>query len=136
MITVVLRKRGGLKTFARCAGALLLLLAVWCLLSGLHYLMLYMTRTQWPMAYWQSTAANDPSPKTGIAMAIAAKPIPLLAYFLLLWPILPGSVEATRALVRRWPRWERRVCYALLALGGLAAVVFHLYMVFVGYFFE
>jgi hypothetical protein len=74
-----------------------------------------------------------PSPKLGIAMGIAALPLPLLTYLLMLWPILPGSKDVlTRAFApkRQW------VALVGCVVVGTAVVVFHLSMMFIGYFWE
>jgi len=112
---------------------LVVLSLVWALLWGFHAVVRNWTDTQYPMAYWNTSARMHPSPKLGLVMAITALPLPLLAYLVFLWPILPGSAEL---LTRLFADGRRRIALAISVVAGTAVAVFHLCMMFIGYFWE
>jgi hypothetical protein len=133
-VTVLfLRRAGVLSAFLTAARGLAVLLVVWSLLAGLHAVVTNWTSSQYPMAYWNTSMRMHPSHKLGVAMAVAALPLPLLAYLAILWPILPGSKDV---MARVFPRMGGRVALVLSLTAGTAFVLFHLGMMFIGYFWE
>jgi len=107
---------------------LVILILVWGLLAGFHPVAIAWTNP----AAWGGTYRLCPSAKLGLAMAVAAQPVPLLLYLLALWPILPGSKEV---LIRAFSP-GRRIADVLAIVFGTVVVFFHLYMLFVGYLWE
>lgn len=133
-VTVLILRRGGVLSASLTAmRGLAILLLVWSLLAGMHAVVTNWTSKQYPMAYWNTSMRMHPSPKLGIAMAVAALPLPLLAYLAILWPILPGSKNV---LAHAFPRKGGRVALVLSLVAGTVFVLFHLGMMFIGYFLE
>ncbi|MDD5707287.1 MAG: hypothetical protein PHR35_15290 [Kiritimatiellae bacterium] len=134
LVTVLtLRQAGSLRAALLGVRGLVVLLLVWVLLWGFHTVVRHWTDAQYPMAYWNTSGQMHPSPKLGLAMAITALPLPLLAYLVFLWPILPGSAEV---LTQRLPEGRRRFAFAICVVAGTVFALFHLCMMFVGYFWE
>lgn len=129
----ILRQDGSLRAILIGLRALVVLMLVWALLCGIHTVVMHWTESQYPLAYWNTSARSWPSPKLGLVMAIAARPLALFPYLLFLWPVLPGSTEMLGHL---FTERRRRVAMVLSVVAGTALAVFHLCMMLVGYFFE
>jgi hypothetical protein len=129
----VLREAGVLRALLTALGGLVVLLLAWSLLWGVHAVVTHWTSSQYPMAYWNTSMGMHPSPKLGIAMAVAALPLPLLAYLGALWPVLPGSKEV---LARAFAWKARRTALVVSVAAGTVFVVLHLGMMFIGSFWE
>lgn len=131
------RKSGGwLHAVRNATSGVVVLGLTWGFLVFVHNRLSWMVHTQWPEAFWSTHAEANPSLKTGLVMAIAAKPLPLLAYLMVLLWILPGFAEAVAVL--GGPRMQARRS-DLLRIAICAAsvfVAFHLAMIFWGYFWE
>lgn len=127
-----LRRDGSLRAILIGLRALVVLSLVWALLGGLHAIVRHNTDTQYPEAFWNSSMRACPSPKLGIVMAIAALPLPLMAYLAILWPILPGSVEI---LTRLFPK-HRRLPLVISVIAGITIVMFHACLMLIGCFWE
>jgi len=136
LIILSVRRQGWLRAIWLGLKGLVVITLVWILLSCLHWYIYGHAHSQWPDAYWKSYMLMRPSPKLGLAMAIAARPLPLLCYLLVLWPILPGSLDAMLALGGSQTLGRRRACFVLSILAGTVFAAFHFYMMFVGYFFQ
>ena len=61
---------------------------------------------------------------------------PIFIYLLILWPLLPGSMRILAGVDPSAASTRRRRAYGLAVAAGAIFMVFHLYMVFVGYFFD
>ncbi len=109
---------------------------MWCFMTGFHAAIMKLTESQYPLAYWISTAYQCPSPKLGLAMAIAARPLPLLAYLVTLWPLLPGSLNVVDVWMRSQSPLRQRLARALAIAAGCLFVVGHGCLLSIGYFWE
>ena len=105
-----------------------IILIVWIFLSLFHCSVLQWFDSKYPMAYW-NTNIYPPHQSLGIAMSIAALPIPLLVYLLVLFPILPGIAES---LTKSASIVRRRIGLFVVASTSIIYIVFHLYMISVG----
>ena len=85
---------------------------------------------------WEYAPLFPPSAKLACAMAITARPLPLLLYLLILWPLLPGSMRILAGVDPSAASTRRRWAFGLAVAAGTVFMVFHLYMVFIGYFFD
>lgn len=128
-----LRGDGVLKTASSATTGLFILLLAWALLMGVHEVVLNWTSTQYPAAYWNTSSALQPSKKLGIIMSIAARPLPLMVYLLILWPLLPGSKDV---LARAFTPARQWIASSCCVSAGVAIAVLHGWMMFVGYFWE
>jgi hypothetical protein len=136
LIVLSVHRQGWLRAVWLGLKGLVVILLVWILLWCFHRYVFGLTHSQWPDAYWNTSMLSQPSPKLGVAMAITARPLPLLAYLLVLWPILPGSLDAMLALGGSRAAARRRTCFALSISAGTVFAAFHLWMMFVGSFLE
>ena len=128
----VLRRRGCWGASLTALSSLVVLALVWGLMTGLHEYVLEFTSSQFLDAYWYSLPDIAPCPNLGIAMTIAARPLPLLAYLTALWPLLPGSKE----LLMHWFANRQRLALAISMAAGIAFVGFHLALIAMGPFFD
>jgi hypothetical protein len=128
-----LRQDGSFRAVLVGLRALFVLSLVWALLSASHAVVLHWTANQFPTAYWNTSAQMHPSPQLGLIMAIAAQPLPLWGYLLVLWPLLPGSAEM---VIKRFHERRRRLALAICIAAGTVSVLFHLFFIFSGYFWE
>ncbi len=126
-----LRRTGRLSALLTGLRGLALLIGVWCFLSLFHAVMIAQLHYELRLFdYWH---AWRPSTKLGLAMSIAARPLPLLAYLLMLWSLLPGSREV---LIRLLPPDRKKTASGICIAAGMVFVVFHLILMFVGSFQE
>lgn len=134
-IVAFLREESGWLSAVRIAlcGAATLGLA-WSLLAGFSHVIHWMANAQWPSRFWNTSSEFNPSVKTGIAMAIAAKPLPLLCYLLVLAMILPGTYRALILASGSRTAATERLFFAASIVAGVVFVGFHIWMIFVGYF--
>ncbi len=77
-----------------------------------------------------------PSVKLVIAMAVTARPLPLLVYLLFLWPLLPGSMQVLAGVEPSATPTRRKRAYAWAVTSGILFAGFHLHMVFFGFFWD
>jgi hypothetical protein len=127
-----LRSQGSFGAFLTVLRGLFMILLLWCFLWMVHSFFFHWAERQYPSAYWNTSAEFRPNAKTGLIMAIAARPLPLLVYLIALWPILPGSINV---MLGPQPTTRRRNCASILAITiGTLFVLFNLCMTFVGYF--
>ena len=125
-----LRAQGWLSAIWTGLRGVFIILLVWCLLVGFHA---YFRR----MIEWIAPSPMvRPSPKLGWAMAIAARPLPLLVYLLVLWPLLPGSLNVMSGNNSSQKQSRRRMALSLSVVVGAVFIAFHLYIMFIGYFWE
>ena len=69
-------------------------------------------------------------------MAIAARPLPLLAYLLALWPLLPGALSGVDVWMRSQSPLRQLLARALAIVVGCLFVVGHGCLLGIGYFGE
>jgi hypothetical protein len=133
----VMRKEEGL-WFAINAvtKGVLILFIFWCLLTGFHIWVRWQTNSQWPGRFWNTSSEFNPSFKTGVIMAIAAQPLPLMLYLIALWWVLPGSSSALAAISGTCTAKRKQNYHLVSTIVGIAFLIFHLIMVFVGFFLE
>jgi hypothetical protein len=136
LTVIVLKKRGWLHAIWTGLRGVAILLLVWCLLGGLHAVVREWTDAQYPLAYWNTSSTKYPSPKLGVAMQIAALPLPLLMYLLTLWPILPGSLNIMAGCGPSVAQKRSRVALGLAIAAASVFIAFHLGMLFIGHFWE
>jgi hypothetical protein len=115
-----------------CRGLFLLLLA-WGFLAGFHFEILRYAMAQYPQAHWNTSMSFHPSLKLGFIMGIAARPVPLVAYLLSLWPLLPGFREV---LSRAMPKVDETTLFWITVVAASLVIAAHLCFVFVGYLAE
>lgn len=139
LIAVFCRRHELLPSVLTALRGVLVVVLLWTLLWGFHAVVHSWVDNQYStayghyaLAYWNTSAAMHPSAKLGLAMAIAARPLPLLVYLLLLWPILPGAVDVMSGPSKRF----HPLALIIAIVAGTAFVAFHLWMMFVGYFWE
>lgn len=109
-----------------------MLLVVCGVLLNLHFIVSALMIAQWPSAYWNSSAGYSPTAQLGVVMNIAARPLPLLAYLLALWLLLPGSLDVMSGTGPGASATRRRVALGVAVTLGAALALFHLYMLFWG----
>ena len=134
LLCLSLRDQGWLKVAVECLQACIILALVWLCLTMLHTFIRHLFITQWPSAYWNSTAGFNPSYKLGLLLNIAAKPIPLLVYLLALWPVLPASPD----VLCRWfgkTSSKKHICSLCVIVCGIILISFHVW-IFIGPFRE
>jgi hypothetical protein len=130
----MMSRRGVLAAVISLLQGALILLITWSLLTAFHFYVSVTFHGQYPGAYWNTSQRIFPTLKTGVAMAIAAQPLPLLAYLLAFWFVLPGSLEM--ALGRSPSNTRRRWTFVVLASWAALFVAFNALLVFWGYFWE
>lgn len=136
VVLLSLRGQGWFRAMATGLRGVLIILLLWGFILGFHAINCYWADSQYPMAYWNTSARFHPNPQLGLAMSIASRPLPLLAYLFMLWPILPGSLDVLMALGRNRSDARRRVYLAMAVAMGAIFVAFHLWMMFAGSFSE
>ena len=97
-----------------------------------HTVYSHITHSQFPEVLWNTSGYFSPSKQLGVAMHIAAQPLPLLGYLLTLWPLLPGT---SAILAGRNPSvHRRRLSLNTCAFLGTVFVAFHLWLVYAVWF--
>ncbi len=135
-VLLIRKERSSLHAVCLATGGAAILTIAWCLLTGFCTVVHWMANSQWPSAFWNTSGEFNPSFKTGVAMAISAKPLPLLCYLVPLWLILPGTGTALMTVIGPGSPKKEHVSLLISVTAGVAFVVFHLSMIFVGYFVE
>lgn len=107
-------------------------------LQGLLVLLIWVFHWSFQEYMWDFTGhvLFPPRAKLACAMAITARPLPLLLYLLILWPLLPGSMRILAGEDSSAASTRRRWAFGLAVAAGTIFLVFHLYIVFIGYFFD
>jgi hypothetical protein len=101
LIVVLARCSDWLLIFRQVVRSLVILGLAWCFLIVTAMFIQWNVNAQWtPGRFFSSYESFSPSVKTGVVMAIANRPGPLLCYLLGLWFVLPGSLEVLCALCR------------------------------------
>jgi len=137
LLTVLaLKKRGWLDAIWTGLRGIVILLLVWCLLGGLHAVVREWTDEQYPLAYWNTSSTKCPSLKLGLAMKIAALPLPLLMYLVALWPLLPGSLNILTGGSPSVAQKHSRIALGFSVAVAVVFITFHLAMLFIGRFWE
>lgn len=127
------RTRGWLYAIYTGLRGVIVILLVWSLLICVHEL--FMNLMHWPIHYDDSHRFL-PNYKLGVLMAITARPLPLLAYLLVLWPLLPGSIDVMTGKNEVSLRNRRRMALMIAVTAGIAFAGLHMYMLFSGSFSE
>jgi hypothetical protein len=130
-----LRYQGWLQATITGVQGLFMLLLVWSLLWVFHTLILMIIGNQLDNFRW-STELYRPSAKLGIALAIAAYPLPLLVYLFVLWLILPGSYSIISGSPGSQSITRRRISLALLSFACVLFIGFPVWVMFVGVLWE
>ena len=131
------RKTGGwLPAVRNVMSGLTVLGFVWGFLLIVHHSLSWMVHTQWPGAFWSTHAAANPSAKAGLVMAIAASPLPLIAYLTVLLWILPGFAEAFAALGGSRMQSRKNLPLRIAICAASIFFMFHVALIFGGSFWE
>lgn len=124
----LLRASGWARVAWSLARSILLLAIAWSALTWFHFVFIRWPdpHFQWPLRFYQSDFAFDPSAKLGVILNVAARPLPLLCFLLCIIPILPASVDGLSDCLKRRKsgrRWPQPACWSV-ALLLWACVVF------------
>jgi hypothetical protein len=125
--------RGWLDATASAVQSAALLLIAWVMLTASYYVFHSFNDGQWPSRFWNTSALFVPNLKTAIIVNIAAKPLPLLAYLVLLSLVLPATIDAIlhRAVT---PPIRLRIQPTLSLTAAVVILLTHVYFAFIGYF--
>jgi hypothetical protein len=113
------------------AKTVLILAGLWCVAVSLYDVLIYWTSPavvfEWTP--WYHAPGNYPSAKLGVILNVAARPMPLLCFFLCIATILPSTVDVVSERLKRrvggrqWPSFLCAVV-AFLAWAALLMAVF------------